>query len=80
MDNDVTTVDKFLVAVVLVVAAVSSSTARAQKLKVAVVQTVVETALERNLAKIGRFIDEAKEHGYRLVVFPENTLYWADSS
>jgi predicted amidohydrolase len=80
VENDVMTVRKFLVAVALVVAAVSSSTARAQKLKVGVVQTVIENRLEKNRAKIERFIDEAKEHGCRLVVFPENALYWADIS
>jgi len=70
----------FLVAAVLLVVAVSAGTARAQKLKVAVVQTVVENRLVENLAKIERFIDEAKEHGCQLLVFPENALYWADSS
>ena len=80
VDNDVITVRGFLVAAVLLVVAVSAGTASAQKLKVAVVQTVVENALEKNLAKIERFIDDAKEHGCRLAVFPENALYWADSS
>jgi len=73
-------VDKILVAVALVVAAVCASTGRAEMLKVGVVQTVVENRLEKNRAKIERFIDEAKERRYRLVVFPENALYWADSS
>ena len=80
VDNDMIAVRGFLVAAVLLVAAVSASTARAQKLKVGVVQTVVENRLKKNLAKIERFIDEAKERGCRLVVFPENALYWADSS
>ena len=80
VENDVIVVDKILVAVALLVVGLSASTARAQKLKVGVVQTVVENRLEKNLAKIERFIDEAKERGCRLVVFPENALYWADSS
>ena len=78
--DDVIAALRILVAVTLSVAAVSASTARAEKLKVAVVQTVVENRLEENLAKIERFIDEANEHGCRLAVFPENALYWADSS
>ena len=80
VENDVITARKFLVAVALAVAAVSASTGRAAKLKVGVVQTVIENRLEENRAKIERFIDEAKEHGCRLVVFPENALYWADIS
>ena len=80
VDNDMIAVRGFLVAAVLLVAAVSAGTARAEKFKVAVVQTVVENTLEENSAKIERFIDEAKEHGCQLLVFPENALYWADSS
>jgi len=50
------------------------------KLKVAVAQTVIETTLENNLAKIIRLIDQAEANGCRLAVFPENALYWADIS
>jgi len=76
----VITVRKSLVSAALLVVGVFAITAQAQKLKVAVVQTVVENRLVDNLAKIERFIDKAKEHGCQLTVFPENALYWADSS
>lgn len=53
---------------------------RAEKLKVAVAQTVIETTLENNLAKIVRLIGQAAADGCELVIFPENALYWADIS
>lgn len=54
--------------------------ARSGKLKVAVAQTVIENTLEKNLAKMIRMVDDARARGCRLVVFPENALYWADIS
>ena len=71
VENNVITARKFLVAVALVVAAVSASTAPAQKLKVGMVQTVIENRLEKNRAKIERFIDEAGKEKADIVVFPE---------
>jgi len=71
MENDVIIARKFLVAVALVFATVSASTARAQKLTVGVVQTVIENRLEKNRAKIERFIDEAGKEKADIVVFPE---------
>ena len=53
---------------------------RTEKLKVAVAQTVIETTLENNLAKIISLIDQAGADGCQLVIFPENALYWADIS
>ncbi|UCE46413.1 MAG: carbon-nitrogen hydrolase family protein, partial [Phycisphaerales bacterium] len=66
--------------VAVAVALVSFGTASAEKLVVGVAQTAIENTLDRNLAKVERLIDEAKGRGCRLVVFPENALYWADIS
>jgi predicted amidohydrolase len=52
--------------------------AHAKKLRVGVVQTVIEDRLEKNRAKLLRFIDEAKSSGCQLVIFPESGLHWPD--
>jgi predicted amidohydrolase len=52
--------------------------ARAKKLTVGVVQTVIEDTLQKNRVKLTHFIDQAKERGCRLVIFPEASLYWSD--
>jgi predicted amidohydrolase len=58
----------------LLIAGLLRAEAGAKSLKVAVVQTVVEPRLEDNLAKVLRFIDQAKAQGCRLVVLPEHVL------
>lgn len=74
------TLQKCLIAVVVAAAGALASAASGKTLVVGVAQTVVENALDKNLTKIVRFIDEAKDRGCRLVIFPENALYWADAS
>ena len=51
--------------------------ADAARLKVAVVQTVIEDTLQENCAKLLHFIDQAQEAGCRLTVFPEGALYYS---
>ena len=41
------------------------------------VQTVIEDTLEKNRI---RFIDEAKEQGCQLVIFPEGALFWPEDA
>jgi len=65
-----------LVAVALAAAGAIAMQAHAAKIKVAVVQTVIEDTLEKNRTKFVRFIDEAKSSGCQLVIFPESGLHW----
>lgn len=69
-----------LIAVALVAAATFAGTAYAKKITVGVVQSVNENTLDKNRAKIIRFIDRAKSRRCQLVIFPENALYQADIS
>ncbi len=80
MENRVVILQRCLIGATLAVAAVTASTASAGKLVVGVAQTVIEKTLDENLAKVVRFIDEAKDRGCQLVILPENALYWADAS
>jgi predicted amidohydrolase len=64
-----------LLAVLVVAAGISAKT-----LTVGVVQTVIENKLDENRAKLTGFIDQAKQRGCRLVIFPEGALYWSDIS
>ena len=52
--------------------------ADAARLKVAVVQTVIEDTLQENCEKLLRFIDQAQEAGCRLTIFPEGALYYSE--
>jgi predicted amidohydrolase len=61
-------------------AATFAGTAYAKKITVGVVQSVNENTLDKNRAKIIRFIDRAKSRRCQLVIFPENALYSADIS
>lgn len=63
---------------VVLLAGAFSSQVWAGKLRVAVVQTVIENTLEQNQAKLLRFVDRAKDKRCRLVIFPECSLYWHD--
>lgn len=65
-------------ALTLMIATASVTGTQAQTLRVAVVQTVIEDTLDKNRAKLTRFIDQAKESGCQLVVFPESALHWPD--
>ncbi|MHC4398482.1 MAG: carbon-nitrogen hydrolase family protein [Planctomycetota bacterium] len=67
-----------LAALALLAAGALATEARAKKLTVGVVQTVIENRLDANRAKLLRFLDEAKARGCQLVVFPEGALWWAD--
>ena len=49
-----------------------------KELKVGVVQTVIENTLSQNRDKLLDFISQAKKSGCRLVIFPENALYWSE--
>ncbi len=65
--------------VIAILLALSVTTAApAKRLTVGVVQTAIEDTLDKNRVKLTRFIDQAKERGCRLVIFPEGSLYWAD--
>ncbi|MHC4121802.1 MAG: hypothetical protein ACYSWO_30385, partial [Planctomycetota bacterium] len=74
------TLQRYLIGTVVAVAGALAGAASGKTLVVGVAQTVVENTLDRNLAKIVRFIDEANSRGCRLVIFPENALYQADIS
>lgn len=69
-----------LIAVALAAAATFAGTAYAKKITVGVVQSVNENTLDKNRAKIIRFIGRAKSRRCQLVIFPENALYSADIS
>lgn len=71
-------VHKYLFALVLLAAGVTTTETYAKKLTVGVVQTVIENTLEKNRTKLISFIDQAKRRRCQLVIFPENALYWAD--
>lgn len=73
-------VRKCLIAIALVAVGTLASTARAEKITVGIVQTVIENTLDQNRTKLIGFVDEAKDKGCQLVVFPEGALYWADIS
>lgn len=67
---------KDLIVITLVAIAVIAPDAHAKKITVGVVQTVIENTLDRNRAKLIRFIGQAKAKGCQLVIFPECALYW----
>lgn len=66
------------VAIGLSLTAAMSMEAYAEKIRVGVVQTVIENNLNDNRIKLLQFIDDAKRRGCRLVIFPEGALYWPD--
>ena len=80
MEMNIVILRKHLAAVVLLVLWIMGGMAPAKKLVVGVAQTVIENSLEKNQTKILRFVDEAKSRGCQLVIFPENALYWPDTS
>lgn len=67
---------KFLASCLSILLALQSfvGIARSKTIKVAVVQPVVETSWQNNLAKMLQFIDRAQDHKCNLVVFPEHCL------
>ncbi|MDT8300829.1 MAG: nitrilase-related carbon-nitrogen hydrolase [Sedimentisphaerales bacterium] len=71
---------KYLLVFTMVAIAVIATDVHAKKIKVAVVQTVIENTLDRNLAKLLRFIGQAKTRGCQIVIFPECALYWPEIS
>ncbi len=73
-------VRKCLISIALLAAGAVATEAYAKKITVGVVQSVNENTLEKNRAKIIRFIDRAKSRRCQLVIFPENALYQADIS
>lgn len=52
----------------------------ARKMRVAVVQSVIENNLDQNRDKILNFIPQAKAEGCEVVIFPESSLYWSEIS
>lgn len=64
----------------LLLTAIAVQAAQGDPIKVAVVQTVIEDTVDANREKFLRFIEEAGDAGCRLVVFPENSLYWPEAS
>ena len=70
---------RYLLAVLLL-ASVAARTAYCEPIKVAIVQTLIEDTVAANREKFLRFIREADDAGCRLVVFPENSLYWPERS
>lgn len=71
-------VRKRFLAMALAAAGAVAAEAHAKKITVGVVQTVIEDTLEKNRAKLVRFVDRAKRKGCQLVIFPEGALYWDD--
>ncbi len=69
-----------LFAVAALATGVVVTDAHAKKLRVGVVQTVIEDTLKKNRAKLLRFIDQANARGCKLVIFPESGLHWPDIS
>ena len=69
---------KYLAVITLAATAVIAPDVHAKKITVGVVQTVIENTLEKNRAKLIRFVGEAKARGCQLVVFPEGALYWPE--
>jgi predicted amidohydrolase len=71
---------KYIVLVALMTITLIILDVHAEKIKVAVVQTVIENTLDHNRAKLSQFIAEAKAGGCHAVIFPECSLYWPDIS
>jgi predicted amidohydrolase len=69
---------KYLAVITLVATVLIAPDVHAKKIKVAVVQTVIENTLGQNRAKLIRFIGKAKVKGCQLVIFPECALYWPE--
>jgi len=65
-------------AVMLLVTGVISQAVSAESIKVGIVQTVIESSLEKNCDKLLSFINRAKAKRCQIVIFPEGALYWPE--
>ena len=68
----------YFLVISLLLAGVISQAAYAKKVKVGVVQTIIENTLNKNRDKLFDFIGQAKKNGCQLVIFPEGALYWSE--
>lgn len=68
----------FCLAVILLVTCVKSQDVFSKSIKVGVAQTVIEDSLEKNCTKLLSFIDQAKAKECKIVIFPEEALYWPE--
>ena len=64
--------------IALLFVALTVQAAFAKVIKIGVVQTVIEDALDKNRNNLLNFIGKAKTEGCQVVVFPEGALYWSD--
>lgn len=65
-------------AVMLLFTGVLSQTVFSESIKVGIVQTVIESSLEKNCNKLLSFINRAKAKRCQIVIFPEGALYWPE--
>jgi predicted amidohydrolase len=68
----------FCLVVILLVTCVKSQDVFSKSIKIGVAQTVIEDSLEKNCTKLLNFIDQAKAKECKIVIFPEEALYWPE--